>query len=220
MDLQSYTVNPFAENTYLLTKNNEALIIDPGFFTAMEFKSFKHILKATETDLTAVLLTHAHVDHILGIHRVLDDFDVPVYLNHEDLYLWNNFESQSKMFGLDVEGYDFTPEPLPVEKNWSIGNFTMDVLFTPGHSPEHVSFYFEDEQALIAGDTLFKESIGRTDLYKGDLNVLRESIQQQLYSLPDETTVYPGHGPKTNIGHEKQYNGYVREDAKQEKNVF
>lgn len=210
MKIKKFEVGPFSENTYLLVNEGEALLIDPGFADPNEYKGFVSELNSLDAELKAVCLTHAHVDHILGLHKVLNDFDIPVYLNHSDLFLWNNFEQQSQAFGFRSVGFDFTPAPLPEKNDFSIGNFTFDVIYTPGHAPDHVSLYFEDEELLIAGDVIFFESIGRTDLYKGDFDTLASSIRNKLYKLPDDTSVYPGHGPATTIGREKKHNAYVK----------
>lgn len=213
MQIKKYTVGPFAENTYLINEGEEALIIDPGFSEQKEYRAVKSKIEEQGLSLTAILLTHAHVDHVLGIDKVLDDHDVPVYLNDSDRYLWDNFASQAAMFGFQIDDFLFDPEPLPVSQEWQIGNFIFDVRFTPGHSPDHVSFYSKSDGVVIAGDTLFKEGIGRTDLYKGDFSTLEQSIREQLYTLPDETIIYPGHGPETTIGHEKQANPFVKVTA-------
>ncbi len=210
MQIHSFTVGPFAENTYLLTQNDAALLIDPGFHEESEVNAFEQKLAESNASLKAVLLTHAHVDHVLGLQKVLDAHDVPVYLNDSDPYLWNNFASQAQMFGFQAEAFDFEPENLPARKNWSVTSFSFDVLYTPGHAPDHVSIYSGEDELLIAGDALFKEGVGRTDLYRGNMEVLKKSIREQLYSLPDNTTVYPGHGPLTTIGHEKSANPFVR----------
>lgn len=210
MKIDTFTVGPFAENSYLITRDKESVLIDPGFSNSSEFQSFKKILTENDSNLIAVILTHAHVDHVLGLNQVLQAYDVPVYLNHSDLYLWENFEQQSAMFGIRTGGFSFTPEPMDEQRDFQAGPFTWDVLYTPGHSPDHVSLYNKTENILIAGDTLFKESIGRTDLYKGDFDLLASSIREKLYTLPDDTVVYPGHGPATSIGHEKSHNPFVR----------
>jgi glyoxylase-like metal-dependent hydrolase (beta-lactamase superfamily II) len=215
MNVSSYTVGPFAENTYLLTEQGQALIVDPGFVEDGEYQQIKRVLSDESLDLHAILLTHAHVDHVLGLQRVLDDFEVPVYLSEKDRYLWTNFGSQAAMFGLTSDGFDFEPESLPVTEEWQIGNFSFDVRYTPGHAPDHVSMYSSDDGVVIAGDALFREGIGRTDLYKGDFKLLEKSIREQLYSLPDDTIVYSGHGPKTTIGHEKKANPFVKEVGRQ-----
>jgi glyoxylase-like metal-dependent hydrolase (beta-lactamase superfamily II) len=210
MQIYRFTVGPFGENTYLLIEDNQALIIDPGFLEQSEYQSVQSKIESDDLALQAIVLTHAHVDHVLGIHKILADYDVLVYLNGKDRYLWKNFASQAAMFGFQVEGFSFDPEPLNVQKEWRVGNFSFEVRYTPGHSPDHVSLYSKDDAAVIAGDALFKEGIGRTDLYKGDFNVLEQSIKEQLYTLPDDTVVYPGHGPETTIGHEKQSNPFVK----------
>jgi glyoxylase-like metal-dependent hydrolase (beta-lactamase superfamily II) len=212
MQIEIFTVGPFTENTYLLVQEGEALLIDPGFFQDEEFQSFQHRLhEEYDAALLAVVLTHAHVDHMLGLQRVLDVYDVPVYLSDVDRYLWSNFGSQARMFGLPATGISIDPEPLSIGKGWSMGSFKFDVLYTPGHSPDHVSLYNGNERFVIAGDALFRQGIGRTDLYKGDFKLLEKSIREQLYTLPDNTVVYPGHGPETTIGYEKQNNPFVTE---------
>ncbi|MGM0547177.1 MAG: MBL fold metallo-hydrolase [Bacteroidota bacterium] len=211
MEIISYTVGPFAENTYLLTEEDEALLVDPGFLEDAEYERTKKHLVDGDYSLIAVVLTHAHVDHVLGLQKVRKDFEVPVYLSDRDRYLWNNFGSQAAMFGFTSDGFSFDPEVLPITDEWSLGNFSFDVRYTPGHAPDHVSLYSKSDGIVIAGDALFKEGIGRTDLYKGDFKVLEKSIREQLYSLPDNTIVYPGHGPETTIGHEKKANPFVKQ---------
>ncbi len=210
MILEKYTVNPFSENTYMLIKDDKAVIFDPGFMYASEMSGFLKLLEDNKARLEAIFLTHAHIDHVLGIQKVRDRFDVPVYLHEEDRYLWDNYMSQSAMFGFDVQPFDFEPERIKPSPKWSVGSFEFDVRFTPGHAPGHVVFYLKDQNVLIGGDTLFRESIGRTDLYKGNFTLLEQSIREQLYTLPDETTVFSGHGPETTIGHEKAHNPFVR----------
>lgn len=210
MKIKSFEVGPFYENTYLLTLGNESLVVDPGFYSPSELTFFLESVKSLGTDLIGVLLTHSHVDHVLGLNRLLKQFDIPVYLNTEDLFLWNNFGSQATMFGLNEVGFSFIPNALPTQGRFSIGSFNFECLYTPGHSPDHTAFYFERDKLVIAGDVLFKESIGRTDLYKGDFDLLERSIKEKLYTLPEETVVYPGHGPFTTVAHEKRNNPFVR----------
>lgn len=210
MQIHSFTVGPFAENTYLLIQDEQALLIDPGFTDQQEYQAVKSKIEDSGARLHAIVLTHAHVDHVLGIDSVLNDSEVPVYLSDKDRWLWNNFASQASMFGLQAKPFDFDPEDLPITPDWEIGNFQFDVRYTPGHAPDHVSLYSGENEILIAGDTIFKEGIGRTDLYKGDFNTLKQSIVDELYVLPDDITVYPGHGPATTIGHEKKSNPFVQ----------
>tara|TARA_R110000868_G_scaffold1211_6_gene9420 strand:+ start:12125 stop:12760 length:636 start_codon:yes stop_codon:yes gene_type:complete len=210
MKIKKFEVGPFLENTYLLSNENTSIIIDPGFSNETEYQVFKEYLADLESELKAVVLTHAHVDHVLGLQRLCKDFDVPVYLNIDDLFLWENFGNQATMFGLNQVGFSFTPKLLPKSGNFKIESFEFECLYTPGHSPDHTSLYFEKENLVIAGDALFRESIGRTDLYKGDFELLQKSVKEKLYVLPNETEVYPGHGGTTTIGHEKMNNPFVK----------
>lgn len=210
MKITTFETGPFLENTYLLSENDAAIIIDPGFSNESEYSAFKIKLQNSSSDLQAVVLTHAHVDHVLGLQRLLRDFEVPVYLNTSDLFLWENFGNQATMFGLNQVAFSFTPERLPDSGTFRVGDFEFECLFTPGHSPDHTALYFRDEKVVLAGDALFRESIGRTDLYKGDFNILERSIKEKLYTLPEETVVYPGHGGTTTIGHEKRSNPFVK----------
>jgi glyoxylase-like metal-dependent hydrolase (beta-lactamase superfamily II) len=210
MVLHSFTVGPFQENTYLLVEDEEALLIDPGFSQPSEVNAFQQKLDEEQADLKAVVLTHAHVDHILGLHDVLQHYSVPVYLSVIDRYLWNNFAPQAKMFGFDADQFSFKPEKLPIQEKWTLGSFQFDVIHTPGHAPAHVSLYNAGEQILIVGDVLFKEGVGRTDLYKGDMELLKSTIREKLFALPDDTKVFSGHGPSTTIGYEKQHNPFVK----------
>lgn len=208
MDIKIFEVGPFAENTYLLIQEDSAILIDPGFSNETEYQSFQSALK--EVTLDAIVLTHAHVDHVLGLQRVLKDYDVKVYVNTDDLFLWNNFGSQATMFGLNQVAFSFTPESLPKDEEFEVGGFKFECLYTPGHSPDHTSLYFKDEGFVIAGDALFNGSIGRTDLYQGSFEVLEQSIKEKLYTLPGNTKVYPGHGPVTTIEAEKAGNPFVK----------
>ena len=210
MNIKIFEVGPFMENTYLLIKEGKAILIDPGFYNETEYQAFKKTLTDFNAELSAIVLTHSHVDHVLGLQRVLKDFEINVYLNTQDLFLWENFGSQATMFGLNQVGFSFTPEALPTDGDFELSGFSFECLYTPGHSPDHTSLYFKEEDFVIAGDVLFRESIGRTDLYQGDFEILGKSIKDKLYSLPDNTTVYPGHGPSTTIGHEKTHNPFVK----------
>ena len=210
MNIEKFEVGPFLENTYLLIHDNEAIVIDPGFYRDEEYQTFIRKVVEHGVTLTSILLTHAHVDHILGIHRVLKDYKVPVYLNTKDLFLWENFGNQATMFGLRQVGFSFIPNAMPESGLFKIGNIEFECLFTPGHAPDHTAFYFKHEGFCIAGDALFNESIGRTDLYKGNFDLLEKSIREKLYTLPEETIIYPGHGPTTTVLHEKKNNPFVK----------
>jgi hydroxyacylglutathione hydrolase len=210
MKIFTYEVNPFSENTYLLVKENKALLFDPGFYTPAEMNIFLQTLEQEKAELVGILLTHAHLDHVFGLDMVKNRFDVPVYLHPEDNFFWDNYVKTAEMFGFKVKPFEFRPEPLFPNSDFHLHGFQFDVRFTPGHAPGHLSYYIEEIKTVISGDALFYESIGRTDLYQGNFSVLESSIRKELYSLPNETIVMPGHGPSTNIGHEKKHNPFVK----------
>lgn len=212
MEIVSYTVNPFMENTYLLIDDGEALLIDPGFADISEWEPASEKLKEANARLVGILLTHAHIDHILGIPLLRDviDSELPVWMHPDDHYLWEYSSAQALMFGIQIGPLGNDPLPIEVGGNWKTGNISFEVRHTPGHAPGHVVFYREEEQLLIGGDTLFRDSIGRTDLHGGNFEQLETSIRKQIYSLPDNTRVLPGHGPETTVGYEKDHNPFVR----------
>lgn len=210
MQIDVFQVGPFQENTYLLRKDGNAILVDPGFSNRVEFERFRNAL-GEQTQLLAVLITHAHIDHVLGIPYIRSNWpDAPVLMGHRDLSLWRNMGVQSVAFGFPQLALGEDPGELLIDQVRSIGPFTFKTLFTPGHSPDHCSFYFDGEEAVFSGDVLFKGSIGRTDILKGDLPTLEASIRTGLYSLPDRVAVYSGHGPATTIGAEKRDNPFVR----------
>lgn len=210
MEFISYSVNPFQENTYLIREGQRALLIDPGFSNESEFSTFQDQVDTLKINEITVLLTHAHIDHILGLNRVVECYKSDVYLHPDDQYFIDYFPQQAQMFGLYAEPITVDTKELKVDQILTINGFRFLNLFTPGHAPGHCSFYFEESETLVAGDTLFNRSIGRTDLYKGDFDLLSASIREKLYILPDQTKVLPGHGPATLIGEEKKYNPFVK----------
>jgi hydroxyacylglutathione hydrolase len=210
MNVHPFTVNPFQENSYLLTSDGRAIVVDPGFFNASEMALLSGALEADNAKLEAILLTHAHLDHVFGIDRVRSRYgELPVYLHPDDQHFWENYMTSAAMFGFDVQPFGFDPEPIH-EGPLSIAGMHLEALFTPGHAPGHLAFYQEQQGWVLSGDALFRESVGRTDLYKGDFDLLAESIRKKLYSLPEKTIVYPGHGPSTTIVHEMKSNPFVR----------
>lgn len=210
MKVFTYEVNPFRENTYLLVEDGRAVLFDSGFYTASEMNIFLQTLEQEKAGLEAIILTHAHLDHVFGIEMVKNRFDVPVYLHPEDFYFWDNYVASAARFGFQVKPFGFQPESITPASSVNLHGFEFDVRFTPGHAPGHLSFYIKEIGTVISGDALFKESVGRTDLYKGDFAQLESSIRTELYTLPDDTIVLPGHGPFTTIGHEKMHNPFVK----------
>ncbi|QAA22798.1 MBL fold metallo-hydrolase [Sporolactobacillus terrae] len=207
-----WTVCPFGPiqaNCYILIDNSSdmCLIIDPG----EEFNKIKKIIAQSGAVPQAVLLTHAHFDHIGALDAVRDEWAVPAYgqTNEAD---WPDHPEKngSAHFAMAQPVTAGAAEHLlEGNEHLSIGSFSFKVLPTPGHSPGGVSFYFPQEHTVFCGDALFRESIGRTDQYGGNQVQLLESIREQLLFLPDETVVCPGHGPSTTIGHERIANPFL-----------
>lgn len=203
-------LNPFQENTYLVADGSRAHIIDPGFSTDQEFSTLLTVLQENALTVEAIVLTHAHIDHIMGLERCTDQFNVPVYMHADGMVFIEQYPEQARMFGFLAEPIRVSPSFIEPSPALSIGSFVYDARYTPGHAPGHVSLYHQEGGWVLSGDALFAGSIGRTDLHGGDYSTLEQSIRQQLYTLPDDTVVWSGHGPSTTIGHEKAHNAFVR----------
>lgn len=215
MRIHAFTFNPFQENTYLLIDEatRTCAIVDPGCHNAAEEAELRTYLEHHALRPTTLLLTHAHIDHVLGLDFVVRTWHLTVRHHPADEATLRAVPTYAPAYGFprfhlpDAPGALFEPG-----ERVQIGHTALEVRFTPGHAPGHVVFYHAPSQALIGGDVLFNGSIGRTDLPGGDYATLERSIREQLYPLPDATTVYPGHGPTTTIGHEKRTNPFVRAD--------
>lgn len=212
MKLQVFTFNPFQENTYVLSSGKQAVVIDPGCSDAGEEKRLLDYLEENDLHVEACWLTHAHIDHILGLRWFQTNFNVPIIAHPKEQMILEGARQSAMMFGLPFTAPDATKVSweLEDEKILNIGDEPFTCIFAPGHSPGSICFYHAESSTLIGGDVLFLQSIGRTDLPGGDFDTLEASIQKRIYTLPDETTVYPGHGPKTTVGFEKKNNSFVR----------
>jgi hydroxyacylglutathione hydrolase len=204
-----FTFNPFQENTYVLfDETQDAVIIDPGCSDKHEEKELANWIEANHLKVRSIMLTHSHIDHILGAYFVKDKYRAPICIYPKDESTLRSGKVVAAMYGIDnfttVEPDQYLSEQEPV----SFGNTTLSVIYLPGHAPGHVGFYHSDQKILIGGDVLFRGSIGRTDLPGGDFETLINSIHQKLFTLPDEVIVYPGHGPATTIGEEKVSNPF------------
>ncbi len=208
--IQTFEFSPFYENTYVVADaSGEAVIIDPGCYEQAEKHALAKYIADNTLKVKKLLLTHAHLDHVFGCAFVKRTYSVKTYLHELDQVIFNDVESRCQLFGL--RGY----EPSEVDayltegEQIQFGHTTLDVVFVPGHAPGHVAFVNHAERYLIGGDVLFRGSIGRTDLPYANHADLVDSIRTQLYTLPDDYVVYPGHGEPTTIGHEKKTNPFV-----------
>ncbi len=212
MKIKKFEFNLFPVNTYLLwNENNEALIIDPGCWNNKEKETLTTYLDTHDLDLKMLLNTHLHLDHILGNPYVCKQYNLKPYAHLGDEFWLENAPHQSRMFGVE------SPEPqvpigYPVEDGdiLVLGNVSLEAIHVPGHSPGSICYYSAKDRCLFGGDVLFQGSIGRADLRGGNFEELREGICKRLFTLPDETVVYPGHGAPTTIGVEKRENPFFR----------
>ncbi len=210
LSIKKFTFNPFQENTYIIyDETKECIIIDPGCYDKSEKLALSNFI--TEQSLKPVYLlnTHCHLDHVLGNRYVFEQYQLKPRIHEKEEMLLNAAQEYGKMYGIFMEG---SPEPIiDLEANTEIkfGTTTLKILFTPGHSPGSVCFYSVADAQIIAGDVLFKQSIGRTDLPGGSMEQLIESIRTQLLELDDNTEIHPGHGDKTSIGFERNNNPFI-----------
>ena len=203
MNLRALTVGPLQENCYLLSDAGQAVLIDPGDEAGRLLGALGGL------ELSAVWLTHAHFDHVGAIADVLDRLPVPVYLHPDDWELLGKAAASAAYFGLTLRQPEVEPLPLTHGQVLRVGSLEATCLYTPGHAPGHTAFYLPAAGFVLAGDALFQGSVGRTDLPGGNHEQLIGSIRRELLTLPDETAVYPGHGPATTIGVERRTDPFL-----------
>jgi len=209
ISIKTLVFNPFSENTYLLyDETKECIIIDPGCYTPEEQDHLKNIIDQESLKMVGLLNTHCHIDHVLGNAFVKNTYNLPLQIPVEDEQTLAAVPSYAATYGFP--DYEHTDADNFIEPNQTIrfGQSEIKALFVPGHTAGHVAFVNESEKICIGGDVLFDGSIGRTDLPGGNFDVLIKSIREQLFNLPEDTVVYPGHGPTTTIGHEKHSNPF------------
>jgi hydroxyacylglutathione hydrolase len=206
-----FTFNLFDENTFVLwdDETKEAAVVDPGISSIEEQKTFTDFMTNQKLNIKFLINTHCHIDHILGCKFVKEKFNPVYYVPEKDLILLENAQKQAQMFDIVFEEPPKPDKLISEETELFLGNSKINFLFTPGHTPGEFCLYLEKEKICITGDVLFKEGIGRTDLFGGDYDTLIHSIENKILSLPDDVKIYPGHGEVSTIGYEKQYNPFL-----------
>lgn len=211
LQVNSFVFNPFAENTYVIyDETRQCVIIDPGCHTPSEVDELLGFIDLHQLEPLMVVNTHGHIDHIMGNEAVKRHYGIQVAAHPEVKNDILRSRQQAMMFGLPMVEECKLPEvDLMDGELIKVGNSTLEVLCTPGHAKGSISLYAMAEGWVFTGDALFCRSIGRTDFPGGDFEELRESIRTRLFTLPEDTEVYSGHGESTTIGEEKDFNPYV-----------
>lgn len=212
MKIEVFTFNPIQENTFVIydENNGECAIVDPGCCNVKEFEQLKGFISVYELKPVKLINTHCHFDHILGIEQCRNEWNLLWEAHPGDSFLVENAPAKGMMFGFPVPPIKPIDVHLNADSEIRFGDLILRAIHVPGHSPGSLCLYNEQNKILIAGDVLFKGSIGRTDLEQGDYDTLINGIKEKLLVLPDDVKVYPGHGPSTTIGYERAMNPFLQ----------
>ena len=208
MILEMLTVGPFQENCYIIGDEASGVgaVVDPGD----EAARIAMAVEQTGLEIGSIIVTHAHIDHVGGVAALVDEYACPVLMHAEAEPMLEQLPTQALMMGLRFGKIPTVDRHIGEGETLEVGDLRLRPLYTPGHAPGHLSFYIEDEGLVLSGDALFAGSVGRVDLPGGSMEVLMRSIEERLMTLPDETRVYPGHGPQTEIGSERATNQFLQ----------
>lgn len=213
MKIKKFVVNPFQMNCYIYydEMTREGVIIDPGAYDKSEEDEIAGFVESRNIKLQYSLNTHGHIDHVLGNRFAAGCFGIPQFIHADDLFLLENAKIHGLVFGISIDEVPTPDEYITEELVLPIGESELRFIHTPGHSPGGVCIVDHFNKVVFSGDTIFRESIGRTDLSGGDINILLDSIHNKLFSLcGDDYTLCPGHMDETTIGKEKRYNPFLR----------
>jgi glyoxylase-like metal-dependent hydrolase (beta-lactamase superfamily II) len=210
-NVKVFIFSPIQENTYLLfNQQREAVIVDPGCYGSEEEDELSQFIEREGLKPVLLLNTHCHLDHVFGNKFVAEKWGLVPHVHQLEKKVLDFAPAAGLMWNMPFDNYNGPINSITTETSFDFGGERVEVLETPGHSPASISFYFPESGFVIAGDVLFRESVGRTDLPGANPDTLVKSILEKLYTLPDETIVYSGHGMPTTIGHEKRHNPFVK----------
>lgn len=210
--IASLTFNAFGENTYILCSDNgEAIIVDAGCYSDSEKSRFAAYIEKYKLHPILALNTHAHIDHACGVQWVKETYGIPLALHEADLPVLNSMAQYGEALGFRIEVAPTVERTITDGEQIPLGNDTIRIIHTPGHTAGGVSIYIESQKMLLTGDTLFRESIGRTDLPTGDYPTLMRSIVRKILPLGGDVKFFPGHGPASDLAFEMQRNPFVSE---------
>ncbi|MCK9212254.1 MAG: MBL fold metallo-hydrolase [Ignavibacteriaceae bacterium] len=210
IEVKTFTFNPFSENSYLVweKESRQAAVIDPGCFSSKEENELKNFILRKQLSVKYLFNSHCHLDHIFGNNFVLKEFQPQYFIPELDKTLLENAPTQARLFGMEMANVQPANSFFSEETSLFLGVDEIRFLFTPGHSPGEFCIYFPGNFVCFTGDVLFQNSIGRTDLMGGNYKTLIDSIKEKLFTLPEETIIYPGHGDSSTIGEEKEHNPF------------
>lgn len=210
MNTRAFVFNPYQENCHLVWEGSHGVVIDPGFVSETEHRALRDYMESQGIRLEAVLLTHAHFDHIYGVGTCVREYGVPVYMSPEDKVMKDMAGSLATRSGMPVPDTGWSTVDIRDGEELCFGDLRFEVITTPGHTPGCVSFLEKNDGLLFCGDTLFAGAIGRTDLPGGDYDHEIVSIMEKLMGMDSDVEVLPGHGPSSNIGHERTHNPFLQ----------
>jgi len=211
ISIKKFTFNSFQENTYVIyNENRHAFIFDPGCSDAKEENILFQFIERQDLHPIALINTHCHIDHVLGNYSVKERYDIPFWAPDGEQVVLKAAPVMSQMYQIPYQSSPDPDEWIDTNHDMSLDGEDWQIMLAPGHSPASLVFYLPSAKIAIAGDVLFRDSIGRTDLPGGNHQELLKNIRDKLYVLPEKTVIYPGHGPETTIGYEKKNNPFVK----------
>lgn len=211
ISIEKFIFNSFQVNTYILKDDSgECVIVDASCYNPEEKQEVRDYILKNKLKLVRNLNTHCHVDHLFGNSFIAETFGIHPEYHEASVPFLSLATGIAASFGYELTNIPAPARYLKDNEKINFGNSELDVLYTPGHADGSVCFHNKEQGFLITGDVLFRDTIGRTDLPTGNLDLLMKSIREKIFSLPDETLVLPGHGPETTVGYEKKNNPFIR----------